>query len=317
MIQMKKEMLKTLLKFVVAGGIIYWMVSSGKLDFSLLKKAFSHPLNITIVVVLSVFNLFATSWRWKKLMEAKLDHKLPFWNITRINWIGLFFNTVLPGMVSGDLVKIFYVRSEEKALSKRFLLASVFVDRIIGLFSLISLLGIFSIFNYNTLRALSPEVKMLVDLNLLLFAAVVFSFLSLYFFKNLPYKLTPLFKVTKITDAVWERMLLLWENLVDTRKRLIGLTVLGIFIHTAAVVMFWVIASPYAEGSFDLKYAFSFVPLGFVAIAIPIAPSGLGVGHVIFDKLFSFFNVMNGASLLISIFSPKSFSILLGSFRIY
>jgi hypothetical protein len=83
------------------------------------------------------------------------------------------------------------------------------------------------------------------------------------------------------------------------------------FIHTAAVVMFWVIASPYAEGSFDLKYAFSFVPLGFVAIAIPIAPSGLGVGHVIFDKLFSFFNVMNGASLFnIYIFTQIFFNII-------
>jgi hypothetical protein len=271
-LKMKKEFVKTLAKFGFAAIIIYWMINSGKLDFNLLPKAFSHPFNLSIVILLTIFNLLATSWRWKKLMEVKTQTILPFWKITKINWIGLFFNTVLPGMVSGDLVKIFYIRDVDSNLSKRFLLASVLVDRIIGLFSLISLLGIFSLLNYQGLSSLSREVKLLIDFNLLLFLGVIVSFLSLFFFKTLPTKLSPLFKFSRLTEAAWEKVLLLWDNLCETKNRLIFLTFIGIFIHIAAVIMFWVIAGPYAEGTFDLKYAFSFIPTGICRNRHPYSP---------------------------------------------
>ena len=56
-------------------------------------------------------------------------------------------------------------------------------------------------------------------------------------------------------------------------------------------------ALPYFAQAIPFKFAFTFIPLGFVAIALPVAPAGMGVGHAIFGTLFSYFNIDNGASL--------------------
>jgi uncharacterized membrane protein YbhN (UPF0104 family) len=63
------------------------------------------------------------------------------------------------------------------------------------------------------------------------------------------------------------------------------------------VFSFWIICSPFFEVPLSFQYAFTFIPLGLVSIAIPITPAGLGVGHAIFGTLFSYFGVNNGASL--------------------
>jgi hypothetical protein len=47
----------------------------------------------------------------------------------------------------------------------------------------------------------------------------------------------------------------------------------------------------------DFIQAIAFLPLGLMALALPVAPSGLGVGHAIFQKLFEFSGIENGASL--------------------
>ena len=39
------------------------------------------------------------------------------------------------------------------------------------------------------------------------------------------------------------------------------------------------------------------MPIGMMAVAVPISPAGLGVGHAIFDGLFKLYGTFNGASL--------------------
>lgn len=43
--------------------------------------------------------------------------------------------------------------------------------------------------------------------------------------------------------------------------------------------------------------ALAFIPIGLMTLALPVAPSGLGVGHAIFQKLFELSHITNGASL--------------------
>ena len=65
------------------------------------------------------------------------------------------------------------------------------------------------------------------------------------------------------------------------------------------ITAFWILSAPYFSGNVHvpIKFAFTFIPLGLVTVAIPITPSGLGVGHAAFDHLFGYFGVNNGASL--------------------
>tara|TARA_B100001971_G_C18268012_1_gene596267 strand:- start:23746 stop:24747 length:1002 start_codon:yes stop_codon:yes gene_type:complete len=291
------QSIKLILKFAFAIGIIYWLIDSGKLDLKLLTVAFSEPLRLVIGFSIILLNLLLVTWRYFIIITAKMETSPPFKEIFKLNWIGIFFNSILPGSVSGDIVKVFYLKEIDKTLSNRFLLASVLIDRFVGLFGLILIMGFFSIINYNELAGISKNLKMVTHLNIILFLGVLFSLFSLFFFNTLPHKILNVFKSVPLLKGVIPKLLDAWDNLCMLRSKMLTVTALSMVIQTLAVISFWYITHPYAEGNFPFSYAFSFVPLGFVFIALPIAPSGMGVGHAAFATLFTYIGINNGASL--------------------
>src|SRR4051812_48392052 len=122
---MLKTIFLTSLKFLLAGALITWLLQSGKLDFKLLGQLKNHPFAVTSAVAMMLTNLVLASYRWKKILTARTSVDLPLAGMMQISWIGLFFSSVLPGSVSGDLVKILYVQNYDRNLSKKFLFASI------------------------------------------------------------------------------------------------------------------------------------------------------------------------------------------------
>lgn len=294
---MGKNSIKIILKFIFAFGILYWLTNSGKLDFNILKKLIDRPWLVLITIILMFINILIITWRWKYILDFKSQKPFSFLKIAKYNWIGIFFNAVLPGAVTGDIIKVFYLKDNSNNLSKRFLLASVFIDRIIGLFGLILCLGFFSFINYQELTSYSQDLKTLLNMNLILFCGVIFGFITLFFFYEAPKKLAQKLVTIKIATKVVDPLIKLWDELYALKSRLIILTLTSVIVQGFAVFTFWYLCSPFSVIPFKLEYAFSLVPIGFVAIAIPIAPNGLGVGHAIFHELFSYVNIPNGASL--------------------
>lgn len=292
-----KNSVKTILKFLFAFGLIFWLVDSGKLDFKVLGEAAQDPLRMGMGFIFVLLILLLATWRYYLIITEKMEKKPSFLKIMKFNWIGMFFNSVLPGSVSGDIVKVFYLKELDKSLSNRFLFASVLIDRFVGLFGLIIILGLFSIINYSSLSSMSPDIKTLMDINLVLLAGVVFGFFALFFFKELPQRILEPFMKFRFLDKILPKLVDAWENLCMFRHRIILLTLISMAIQGFTVMNFWYIVHPFADGEFFFRYSFSVVPIGFVAIALPIAPSGLGVGHAVFHRLFAFMDVANGASL--------------------
>lgn len=311
---MTSNAIKIILKFVFALALIYWLVSSGKLNFEILREAMRDPLRIAGGFGMLLMVAMIVAWRWKFILEARLDHKLNFYQLAKCNWIGLFFNTVLPGSVTGDFVKIVYIKEQDAKLTTKYLLGSVVLDRVVGLFGLILMVGLFSLVNYSELTQLSAHVKQLININLLLFAGVIFGLFSLYFFESIPRKILQQMEHIKVIHNIGTKLLKIWDELCLIRKRLIVVTLVSILIHVGAVFTFWFLAAPFAQGAqFQLHHAFSFVPIGFVTVAIPIAPAGLGVGHAVFHALFKFFGISNGASLFNIFFFVQISVYLLGA----
>ena len=86
---------------------------------------------------------------------------------------------------------------------------------------------------------------------------------------------------------------------------------LSLLLQALAVVTFWFLTESFAQGEFPISYALSIIPIGFVALAIPIAPSGLGVGHAVFHTILGFIGISNGADLFnIYFFVLISFNLL-------
>jgi uncharacterized membrane protein YbhN (UPF0104 family) len=293
-------MLKTIfmntLKLLVAGSLIGWLIGSGKLDFKLLTELTQHPFAVLIAFALTLGNYWLTSLRWKNILKARSQNTLPLTGILKITWIGQFFSSVLPGSVSGDLVKLLYVQGLDKSLSKKFVFASILIDRLMGLSGLILLVGLSSLFFSSHILENAPAMGPLLKINYALSGLVLFALLIFYFLHQ-KIRLILVGLESFIFPKIVSKIIGLWDDLVSIRSRMVKAVLISICIQFTGVLIFWSLISPFVEGNMDFIQALAFIPLGLMTLALPVAPSGLGVGHAIFQKLFVFTGITNGASL--------------------
>lgn len=290
-------MLKTIAKIALALGIIIWMVASGKLDFSLVKRAFSGGFIAYIGVAIIFTQAMISSYRWKMLLDLKASSPIPKLSALALTWIGLFFNTVLPGAVTGDLLKLVYAKDIDKNLTRSFLFSSVMLDRILGLMGLLFLSGIFTLTHFEEMFSISKGMKSIVSFNLVLFFGAIVFIMLLFIPKKLQTLFLNLFnkipvvgaKISKVMSDVW----LIGSN----KKTLLTCLALSMVMQFFNIMAFWLLTKNFYGKDLLLSQVFTFVPAGLIAVAIPISPSGAGVGHLIFNELFGFVGISGGASL--------------------
>jgi uncharacterized membrane protein YbhN (UPF0104 family) len=293
---MLKTILINLLKLSMVALLIGWLLNSGKLDFKLLASLKQHPGAVFLAIVLSIINFWLISFRWKTILKARSTTEIPLLGMLKITWIGQFFSSVLPGSVSGDLVKILYVQKYEASFSKKFLFASIFIDRLMGLAGLILLVGLSSLGFSSHIIANAPAMEPLLKFNYLLAFAVICSIsIFMYWHHSIRLLLTKL--QSRFFSALFTQLINLWDDLVMIKSKILGAVALSVLVQFLGVVIFWSLISPFVSDKMDFIQAVAFLPLGLMTLALPVAPSGLGVGHAIFQKLFEFSGIENGASL--------------------
>lgn len=290
-------MLKTIVKITIAFGLLAYLYSKGKLDFSVIMKSLENPGYYFLGFVMILTQCSINAIRWKMILGTQTKNSIPNLFIIMVTWVGMFFNTVLPGAVSGDLVKMIYLNKIDENLTKTSMFLTVLMDRIYGLIALILITGLVSAFRYNYLIGLSEDVKNIISVNLLLFLGI-FIFISTLFAKDsLQNKLLNIIiKIPKLGENISHLFECFWNIGRDKGVffKSILVSLIGQFMGLSA---FFIICSPLIQGSIAIQDIYTFVPIGMIITAIPLAPGGMGVGHVAFDKLFSFLNVTNGADL--------------------
>jgi uncharacterized membrane protein YbhN (UPF0104 family) len=293
-------MLKTFflntIKILIAAALIYWLISSGKLDFKLLTKLIDHPWAVLSAVILIVINFVLVSYRWETILRARSQVTLPIAGLLKITWIGQFFSSVLPGSVSGDLIKILYIQKFDPSFSKKFIFASILIDRLMGLSGLILLVGVSSLFFSGHILEKAPAMKPLLNINYILVAIVILSLVIFFFFHHLIRSF--LLKLESWgLPRIFQKVILLWDDLVSIKSQMLKAVGVSLVVQFIGVLIFWSLIQPFVESKMDFIQALTFIPLGLMTLALPVAPSGLGVGHAIFQKLFEFSGIENGASL--------------------
>ncbi len=293
---MLKTFLSTFLKLSVAGGLIYWLLQSGKLDLKLLAELTKNPWGVLAAISLALTNLWLMSVRWRGILDARNTVHIPIVGLVKANWIGQFFSSVLPGSVTGDLIKIIYVQEYDKSFSKKFVFATILIDRVMGLCGLIILVGMTSIIFQDHILENAPATKPLLMFNYVLSALVLTSIAIFVFFDQFVHKI---FKACEriFFPKIWQKFGDLWNDLVQIKHQMLKAFCLSLILQFSGVLIFWSLIFPFVAGKMDFVQALAFIPLGHMTLALPIAPSGLGVGHAIFQKLFEFSGISNGASL--------------------
>jgi len=104
-----------------------------------------NPLVFLSASLLYILSSYISTLRWKIFLNEK---ELKISTLFSLYLIGSFFNNALPGIIGGDVVKIFMIKEKTGI---REAIASVFMDRYTGLFALLLISLVFFILFYNKL----------------------------------------------------------------------------------------------------------------------------------------------------------------------
>lgn len=127
-----RHILKALISLIILGFI----ASQVDLAETIALVGSLDPVYLTGVLGLGVFGILVSTHKWS-LLITQAGTPIPFAQLLRLFWIGVFFNNLLPGRTGGDLIRAYGVAKD--APNRTGAALSVGVDR--GL-NLVALLGI-------------------------------------------------------------------------------------------------------------------------------------------------------------------------------
>jgi len=266
-------------------GIIYWLVSSGKLNFSALRALLS-PIPAALALSLIGINLFLASERWRVLIKTQ-GLKAKTGPVFKLSLIGMFFNFAMPGGVGGDVIKAYYFTRQNPG-SKVIAITSVLMDRVLGLFSMILMALLVMVYDIDHITHV-PSLMTLFWFIAGLFVAFSFG-LALVFSQKLYDKKILSKLLHKLPLS--EKLIKLYESMHlygRQGRAILGVILLSLLSQTAAICFLYLVGNMAGFSDLHAKIYFLVAPLGFMATAIPISPAGVGVGQAAFYFLFNIY----------------------------
>ena len=280
-------------KSLLAVVLLALLFSSDKMNWSVLKTLQSPFVGLISIFSFSLIVLINTN-RWQNLLQIE-NVIISFWKAFKLSMIGLFFNSVLLGGMGGDIVRATYLVREKKE-KRVFIIWSVFVDRLLGLYALFFFPILGGVFFYNEMTPLSL---------IIFYGSLIFIFLPIIFLLILSYfpKIflgsrnslgSKLKKIQKFGNDV--------KNFFKTFPALYSLLSSGlIFVKKPNLLAFPLFLSFAGQGIIiggavglaqflnepaPVWSILTLLPFGFFLTILPITPGGLGVGQWIFYHLF-------------------------------
>jgi uncharacterized protein (TIRG00374 family) len=272
------KFIKIILKFSLAFLLIWLLVRHSLLNFKLLLVIFTKPLLLFDVFALILIIVLLSSRRWYRLNSTQ-GFGISYKDTFIATYIGLTFNTLLPGSVGGDLIRINYLfkHTPQKKIAGAL---SVIADRAMGLSGVFFTLGLIGLI-YKNLFASSEYLSIFLTLCMWLsFLALLVIFFMLFCERltlpkwiknrNLREKLLELALVVRIyRKAPWVIVECIFISIVIQILLAVILVVIGHLLEFNPVAfLHYTIASLITQ----------------LASLIPISPGGFGVGEMAFGK---------------------------------
>lgn len=218
--------------------------------------------------------IFLGTLRWHLVLRAH-DIEVPLRRVLEISFVGHFFNALLLGSTGGDLMKAYYVAGET-AGRKAEAVVSVFVDRLLGLGSMLAFAALMMVPNLPLLL----EYRRLGALALLALAMLAaFVILAALSFRAGLSRLWPgarewLRRLPKGESI--ERALEAMRRFGGQPKLLLQAVGLSMLLNLACVLQIWALAHGLGL-EIPVRVWLVLVPIIICIAALPITPSGLGV----------------------------------------
>lgn len=274
-----RSWLPGLLKTAVSAGFLYWLIRRGVLDLSAIGSTLERwPLLLGIAAIY-VLQLVLVAWRWNLLLASQQVH-LRWPEAFSLTMIGVLFNFIIPSSVGGDVMKSYYIQQRAEGPRKAKALATIFLDRVIGLLALL-LVGAAAAFPSLLDPASHPVLRTLALFSALGAAA---GLVMLLVAVRLSLKMDG-----REPASRWARFLVhAFGSLAEYWHRpavLAGTIAISIVSSLLSCAGFYLAAQALGVTAFPARFLF-LVPLGLMSTAIPISPAGIGVGQAAFAELF-------------------------------
>lgn len=265
----------------------------------------SYALALVSILAMYLFGIK----RWQVLLKAQgLD--VSYYEATRLTFIGFFFNNIVPGMTGGDVIKAVLIARAHKGRGPD-AVATVIVDRVLGLVVLAGLAAVVLVFSYDTYRTVANWVFLF----LLIAVATAMFFLSR--------RVRRLLRIDRLMNRLPGAPLLkrLDQAFLAYRSQPMVILVaigLSILAHLANVlsVYFMGIDLGVTTGNGlkepELLTYMATVPIIMIVSSIPLLPGGWGLGEAAFGYFFRSVGIRN-MTLSVGLSVLHRFSLLLFS----
>ena len=239
-----------------------------------------------------------TAFRWQILLRAQAV-RLTFARAFELGMIGSFFNLALPGGISGDVLKAYYVSHENADTNRSRILASIVVDRIVGMSALVLVAAGALAVGRRSLASI-PNFR---ALGIFILAATLGVFAFFSYVACLGETRDPLLNMFRRPAVRWPRLgifLRFYEGVRAYhlhRAALFGTLALSVLIHLLGGWACFHIALALGETQLSLLPVLLVFPLGTLVNIVPLAPAGIGTGHGAFLYLFELIGSVRGADV--------------------
>lgn len=227
--------------------------------------------------LLALLPLLLCMARWKTILDAQ-GMRLPWRKVATIFFIGLFFNSFMIGPTGGDFIKAFYT-ARETHHKKTEAVATIFIDRIIGLLTLALIVLVIVLARWDFFMA-HPVSRAFAIPTLtacaILLAGGVLAF-GIHLFEAFPWlkrwnHVTPVAKVVNTAERAYNAFFICRRH----PRLLLTLLLQSLALQLLFVGVAWCIGHALRLEAPFLAYL-TFTPLIGVISGIPVTPGGLGL----------------------------------------
>jgi uncharacterized protein (TIRG00374 family) len=281
--------------FVVA--LLWFLGRKGFISLHATRRAFTHADRMVPAIAAMIAAMLLGVLRWHWLLRGH-GIVLPATRTLTFALIGNFFNLALPGAVSGDVVKAFYI-ARERPGRRGDALATIVFDRVAGLAGLVLLAATALLLELDAVRG--TKLLAAIQVFMAVAAAMVVLFFAHLFLVSA--RRDPLLRLLRALERRVPRArsaTTLYQSLRHYHRhpRLVMVALaMSVLLHCLvcfAFLDFWRALEPVRAPILSL---FVVVPLGLLVTAVPVAPAGMGTGHAAFGALFLLLGSKTGANV--------------------
>jgi glycosyltransferase 2 family protein len=287
---------KLLLAVVIVGYLIAKI--QGDAGFTRLYREPKHWPSIGAALVMVLIAFSVSMIRWYLLVRG-LGLSFHLRDAFRLGSLGFMLNQIMPGSVGGDLFKAAFIAHEQPGRRTE-AVATVFIDRFMGLVAILVVASVALVFVGETLSVSSilEGLRVFIWISTVLGVGIMLSLTS---------RLVSGLKAQRLASRIpaighpFARLVAGLGQFGSRRRYLVAAFALALTTHCLLIGAFWCLSRGLpVDGPTFVENA-TIVPLALVAGAMPLTPGGLGLTETALAKLYGNIGLQESDGALVAL----------------